>query len=125
MADDDFIKEEYFDYSNTPTHYSRLNDEDRILFNAFNKIRYRFDMGYISEDMFYSEIDNNDFYGYLNNDELKELERRRNKQKMQDEENIRIKQAKYRQKEENKKTLRLIVLILFILYILFILIKES
>jgi hypothetical protein len=122
MNDDSFIKGEYTDYSNYELRHSNLNNEDSATLKEINKLRYRYNMGYITEESYFSKIDNYDYYGFLTDSEMKELNRRHQEHELQKKRERQILQKQYelkkKRQEEWKPVKFIISLILIIILIL-------
>jgi hypothetical protein len=121
MNDDQFINGEYEDFS---THiYHRPSENDRVLLKELNKLRYKFDRGYISKESFFSQIDNSDFVGFLNEFEEEELKERHEEKKRLIKNNDDLAKSNYEHKKKHTKELKQIkffisLIILLILIIL-------
>ena len=124
MNDDSFIEGEYTDYSNYELRHSNLNNEESATLKEINKLRYRYNMSYITEESYFSKIDNYDYYGFLTDSEMKELNRRHQEHKLKikkkRERQILQKQYELKKKrqEEWKPVKFIISLILIIILIL-------
>lgn len=122
MNDDSFIKEEYTDYSNYELRYSNLNDEDKAILKEINKLRHKYNMGYITQETYFSKIDNYDYYGFLTDSEMKELNRRNLEHELIKKRERQIAQKHYelkkKRQEEWKPVKFIISLIILIILIL-------
>lgn len=81
MADDNDLIEEYEDYSDFQTTHSKQVDHNIWLYKELNQLRYKLENGYITEDKFFSEIENHEFYSFLKDKEWKKLEKRRDEKR--------------------------------------------
>ena len=123
MNDDNFIKGEYTDYSNYELRHSNLNDSDRAILKDINKLRYRYDMGYITEDVYYSRIDNYDYYGFLTDSEMEIVNRRHIEHELQIKREHQIVQKQNESKKERQeewKTVKFIISLIVIIILILI-----
>ena len=111
-----------WEYRDDEEWHPRMSVEDEQLFKELNKLRYRHNNGWLSDERFFSEIDCIEFIGWLSDYEQCEIDRRNREKQLKKEQIEKDKNRRRVEKELAKKEFNdgfgCFVIILFLLAIL-------